>query len=354
MFETKKKNPLKKIIIFIIILIIVAVVGAFASYQYMDKAYNPLDNKEVTINISKGFATISIGKILEDKKAIRSSLSFRIISKLEHLDGKYKAGIYKVKPNMKVTEIAKGIADGSLAVKGYITIPEGYTNREIEELLVKKGVVLKKYFENELQNGKFDFWFTKDLGNKKNRLEGFLYPDTYDFTKYMDAKDVIARMLDNFDDKFDEHYKKKLKKSGKSLNEIMTVASIVQAEARYPEDFKKVASVVYNRLKKDMPLGLDTTILYAKGEKREFVYYKDLDVDSNYNTYKHTGLPPTPICNPGIEAIEAALEPSETDYLYFIVDKNLDGKLTFSKNYEDFLKDKKAYTEAIKKRDEGK
>ena len=158
-------------------------------------------------------------------------------------------------------------------------------------------------------------------------------------------------MLAQFDKVYNEKYRDKIK--GRDINEIMTVASIVEREARTDGDKENVASVIYNRLEAGMPLQMDSILAYITGEDKIKASLEDTEVESSYNPYKNKGLPPGPICSPGEKAIEAAMNPKDTDYLYFVATEKLDGTNVFSETYEEFLKDKakfnKAYNEYIKK-----
>ena len=217
----------------------------------------------------------------------------------------------------------------------------------------KAKVINKTDFYNEIENGKFNYEFIKELPKGKNRLEGFLYPDTYNAPADATPHQVIDMMLKNFDRVFKKEYYEKIKERKKSLMEIITIASIVEREAKTKEDKKKVASVIYNRLKAGMPLQMDSILAYITGEEKIKASLKDTQVDSKYNPYKNKGLPPGPICSPGKDSIEAAINPDETEYLYFVASDKLDGTNVFSKTYEEFLKDKakfdKAYAEYRKK-----
>ena len=180
-------------------------------------------------------------------------------------------------------------------------------------------------------------------------LEGYLVPDTYSVPAGTSEDEIIRQLLDAHKEIFDSKAKAKAKKLKRSENEIMIIASIIEKECADVGDQPIVASVIYNRLKIDMPLQMDSTIQYIlglEGVRKEDLLYDDTEVESPYNTYTNPGLPAGPICCPGRSAIEAALNPADTKYLYFVLDDKLDGKMAFSEDYNDFLKDKDAYYEA--------
>jgi UPF0755 protein len=154
-------------------------------------------------------------------------------------------------------------------------------------------------------------------------------------------------MLAQFDKLFTEEYYGKAEALGLSINEVVTIASLRERETRVPEERALVASVIMNRLNVGMPLQIDATVQFALGENKERLSYADLEVDSPYNTYKIEGLPPGPICSPRIESIEAALNPADTNYIYYVLKPELDGRHNFTNSYDEFLRFKDAYTKAI-------
>ena len=314
------KNRFFKIVVCLIILI-VAFIGVDV---FMSRAVDRNNGKGILINIPAGSSTSAIANTLYKKGTIRSKFFFRLNSKVLGYSGKYHAGSYLVKKSMSMKE---------------------------QMDLIKSGKIAGKVFT--VENGKFNYEFIKELPKGKNRLEGFLYPDTYNAPADATPHQVIDMMLKNFDRVFKKEYYEKIKERKKSLMEIITIASIVEREAKTKEDKKKVASVIYNRLKAGMPLQMDSILAYITGEEKIKASLKDTQVDSKYNPYKNKGLPPGPICSPGKDSIEAAINPDETEYLYFVASDKLDGTNVFSKTYEEFLKDKakfdKAYAEYRKK-----
>ncbi|MBZ9686705.1 endolytic transglycosylase MltG [Clostridium estertheticum] len=222
-----------------------------------------------------------------------------------------------------------------------VTIPEGYTNKEIGQKLEKSGLVTEKDFINQAENWTDnDYWFLKGLPNDKHKLDGFLYPATYSFSKNVSSKTIINKMLRTFQMNIEPN-KKYITENKLSIRNIVITASLIEKEAVKDVDRPKIASVIYNRLNKNMPLQIDATILYIIGHKDK-LYNKDLVVQSPYNTYLNKGLPPSPICNPGTKSINAAIHPSKTDYLYYVLNSKTNEHV-FAKTYAQHAKNVSLY-----------
>lgn len=321
-------------------LVLIMALGLFMSFNMMNK---PLDesNKEIyAVTVENGSGTAAIAQVLYDNKIISNTKAFRILSKFHGNDGKYTAGTYGVSPSMSMDEIQEMIVRNE-TMANYFTVIEGQTVEKIAKNLETAGVVSYKEFMKEEENGKFDYDFLKGSKNSMYRLEGYLFPDTYEFQVDTDAHDVINQMLENYAYNID---------AAKVDRKTLIVASIVEREAGIPSDMPLVASVIYNRLDIDMALQMDSIVSYVLQEDKVNLSYNDIDVESAYNPYKNKGLPPGPICCPGKQAIEAALSPEDTEYLYFVVSKDLDGSAKFTDDYDQFLKDKDEYYKAYEKK----
>lgn len=221
------------------------------------------------------------------------------------------------------------------------TIPEGYTTEEVAQVLQKSGLVTEKDFINEADNWTDNnYWFLKGVPNGKHKLDGFLYPDTYSFQKNTSSKIIINKMLKTFETNMEPN-KNYITKNKLNIRNVITTASLIEKEAGKDVDRPKIASVIYNRLNKNMPLQIDATILYVIGHKDK-LYNKDLAVKSPYNTYLNKGLPPSPICNPGIKSINAAIHPANTDYLYYVLNSKTNEHV-FSKTYAEHAKNVSIY-----------
>lgn len=341
----KKNNKLVKIFA---VLLAICIIGAASGYFWINSwgaAYNEKDTTTKVVEIPTGSSPGDIGAILEKEGIIASGTKFKYFSKIKGFDSKFLAGNYSVSPSMTMEEICNIIASGKISSSTF-TIPEGYNIKQIGKALEDNGYVTQKEFLDAATNETFEYDFLKDAVAGENHLEGYLYPDTYEIPSGANAKDIIKIFLDNFQLKFKKEFYAKAEKQGKTINEIMTIASIIEREARKENERKTISSVIYNRLEAGMPLQMCSTIQYLLGSQKEMLSYDDLAIESPYNTYKNQGLPPGPIGAPGIKSIEAALNPEKTNYLYFVVSPKLDGSHNFSSDYEKFEKDKEAYNKA--------
>ncbi|WZL71474.1 endolytic transglycosylase MltG [Clostridiaceae bacterium 35-E11] len=322
-----------------IIFLFIALVGFIGSKLYFDNQVGPVNadsNKNVMLEITKGSSTSQIAAVLKEEKVIKNDLAFRILSKIVKADGKMKAGKFLLNTSMSANDIIHILVQGDV-VKDTIkfTIPEGFELRQIADRLYEKGLIDKEKFIEIANNGDFDYKFLKDIPKGENRLEGYLFPDTYEVSKDVTEKELIVKMLNRFDAVFEEAYYERTAELNMDINQIITIASIIEREAKLDEERSIVSSVFHNRIRKGMLLQSCATVQYILGERKENLSLKDIEIDSPYNTYKYEGLPPKPIASPGKASIEAALYPEKTDYLYFVVSKN--GKHTFSKTYQEHL-----------------
>ncbi len=248
-------------------------------------------------------------------------------------DRRIKAGRYKLRENMGTFELLRILTKGQNLL---VTIPEGVTLREIAHILKREAGVDSLLFM-ELAK---DTIFIRQLGIKEAKtLEGFLFPDTYCLYWGIAPEKVIKLMVKRFFEIFTDSLQKRAREIGFSLYQAVIFASLVQAEAKVTEEMPIISSVYHNRLKKNLPLQCDPTIQYILPKRKPNLTYKDLKINSPYNTYIHRGLPPGPICSPGKDAIIAALYPAETDYLYFVAKG--DGTHIFSKTHKEHLRAKR-------------
>lgn len=222
-----------------------------------------------------------------------------------------------------------------------VTVPEGYTYEKVGKTLEKSGLVTQKDFIKEVENwSDNNYWFLKGLPNDKHKLDGFLYPATYSFQKNASSKTIINEMLRAFEMNIKPN-KNYITKNKLNIRNTLITASLIEKEAKKEVDRPKIASVIYNRINKNMPLQIDATILYIIGHKDK-LYNKDLAIKSPYNTYLNKGLPPSPICNPGTKSINAAIHPANTDYLYYVLNSKTNEHI-FSKTYAQHSKNVSLY-----------
>lgn len=334
---TKGRRLLRYFLIFLLIAVIIIAARFIWLYRAMGMAADSQNDTKVTVTIPDGSSSREIGNIL-DKKGLLSSVS--AFNMKTAFDGaEYKAGTYQMAPSMTMDEIEEMLekgADTSNTVK--VTIPEGYNIQQIASKVADAGICTSDEFLKEAADGQFDYDFISQTISGEKRLEGYLYPDTYEFYKNASAHDVIDKMLS----RFNEIYSEAAKTADSSITskyseqQIVTVASLVEREAKLDSERPEVASVVYNRLDKGMKLQFCSTVQYALGKVKARLYNSDLKVDSPYNTYINEGLPPGPIASPGRASIEAALKPAKTDYLYFVVSSKGDGSHNFAATGDDF------------------
>ena len=301
-------------------------------------------NKEpvtASVTITEGESLGDVTEELKEKGLVKYGYLFQLFASFTHKAEKITAGSYELSTVMDYSALLNNISSTSAYRETVtVTIPEGYTVEEIFKLMENKGVCSYDDLLKTAQKETFDFDFLKDVKTKEEkRLEGYLFPDTYEFYKGADAKSVINTMLKNFDDRFDSKMEAEMQLLGYSKNDIIIMASIIEKETD-GSDQRNIASVIQNRLKNTWAtpkgyLQVDSTIQYLLKERKEKLTDKDLEIDSPYNTYKNPGLPIGPICNPGLTAIEAALEPNKTNYYYFMLGK--DGTTHFFDTEASFL-----------------
>ncbi len=343
----------------IIYIVFVLVVSGFLSYfgiSVCNDVFAFVKSDDETEIIIPEFATLNdIAEILKENDIISFPSVFKLYAKLRRDSGEYLAGQYTVTPSMNYDML---LSDFKPQVKPRaevsMTIPEGYSIDQIIELFVSKGMGTRKGFEDVIDYGDFSQynlnWFIAEIDaskspDRKYRLEGYLFPDTYYFYSDSDEYTIIYKMLRNFYTKFDESYKTRCQELGYTVDEIITLASMVQAEAKFASEYSSVSSVFHNRLNDKSPnsptqrrLESDPTVQYLLPEHKSILTQADTAIESPYNTYIHKGLPPGPICNPGLNAIQYALYPAETDYLFFVAKSN--GYHKFAVTYDEHIMNK--------------
>ncbi|ACL75826.1 endolytic transglycosylase MltG [Ruminiclostridium cellulolyticum] len=301
------------------------------------------------IDIPMGSDTKTIAGILTNEGIINKPQIFTVVSKINGFDGKYQAGTHILKPGLEFNSIMTILTGKPESKK--VTIPEGLSYRQIVNTFVKKELATTDKFDYAMKYEKYDYDFVKNMKSSNNRefqLEGYLFPDTYEFAMNASEKTIVSIMLENFNNKITKEHYKRAKELGMSMDEIITLASIIEREANNTKDRRLVSAVFHRRLKsRDLNrLQSCATIQYVflnkEGKVHEKLTYEDTKIISPYNTYIHPGLPPGPICSPGMDSINAALYPDEdTDYMFFIAGP--EGSTKFSKTYQEHLKAMKQY-----------
>ncbi len=293
--------------------------------------------REIMVNIPEGSGLYAISQTLGESGVIRHPLIFRLLEKTKGKNRIYQQGGHLLESGMSYEQIAEKLTmppevKPSEAVK--VLIPEGYELRNIADALEEKGLIDRSRFEDELEKGKFDYDFINEISRKENRLEGYLFPATYEIEPGTGEHEIIDMMLKKFNDTVVPLYKQS--GSTYSLDEIVTMASLVEREAANDSERGKVASVFYNRLEKGMTLSSCATVQYILKERKTILSTSDTKIKSDYNTYINKGLPVGPIASPGEKSVRAALYPEKTDYLYFAA--KADGsENVFSKTGEEHM-----------------
>ncbi|WP_226793579.1 endolytic transglycosylase MltG [Bacillus sp. B1-b2] len=341
----KEAKVVRRIVIMVTlgILLLVAIIGV-SGYLYIHSSLKPVDpnsDKEVVVDIPIGSGVTTIAQTLEDNGIVKNAKVFKYYVKFKN-ETDFMAGEYHMTPSMTMEEIIDSLKTGKIMQEPVFTlaIPEGKQLREIADIIAEKTKQNPEDIWNQLNDeafiqqlmGKYPDIITTDIWAKniKYPLEGYLFPATYSYYEENPSlESIVAVMLDKTQSVISA-YQTDIERDQLTVHQFLTLSSLIEEEATENVDRKKIASVFYNRIAEGMPLQTDPTVLYALGEHKDRVLYKDLEVDSPYNTYKNVGLPPGPIANAGTDSMEAALHPDETEYLYFLAAK--DGTVYFSKS----------------------
>ncbi len=311
---------------------------SFLAYLYVDYSLgSPKRSEPVQLEIGSGTSTTAIGRMLKEQGLIRNDWFFSTYAWLTGKSKGLQAGVYQIPPEVDVNGIFDIITNGRQKTVA-VTIPEGYTIEQIGEKLEQKTKFSKEEFIQAVEEGEFNQDFLQKVpkdSQRRYRLEGYLYPSTYNIPKTAKPEDVVQMMLGQFNNKMKEHgVMEQLQNKNLTLDKWVTIASIVEREGQAKQEFPKIAGVIYNRLNKNMRLQVDATIQYARGSQKARLSYDDLKLDSVYNTYKIEGLPPGAISNPGEKALLAALNPDKHAYLYYVTKKDGTGEHYFAETFE--------------------
>lgn len=337
--EIKTSSKKRKILKIVGILFLVALVcmASFAIYVFHSLEPYTEQKKTKQVSVPMDSTLDDISRILEEEGIIRNAKTFYWYARYKD-ETDFKAGEYTLSPSMEIDTLLEKLKQGKIIENEYtFTIPEGYTVRQIAQLLEDKGFTTRQAFFDALKNGNYsDIWtiakIPKDKG-VKFPLEGFLFPKTYTIKEGASAETIIRTMLEQGAKEIPKEWMTELQKRKVSFYDAMIIASIVERETIAEGERDKVAAVYYNRLKKSMKLQADATIQYVMDKQKNRLLYSDLDLETKYNTYKYEGLPPGPISNPGIESIKAAIFPATHDYLFYVTKKDGSGEHHFSKTF---------------------
>ncbi len=328
-----------------VFLALILIIGLLISVIYLPKSTT--SEKEVIFIIKKGEGSKEIALNLEKAGLINFSPIFRFYVLTTGKAGKLQAGDYLLSPSMNIPQIVHKFTTGDI-IKEKITIIEGWNLRDIGFYFENKGMFQAEELWEVAGFPAVDFSKVRDLPKPKDfssdyeflkekpkniSLEGYLFPDTYEINKEANIETVIRKMLSNFDKKITPELRTEIKKQGKTIFEIITMASLIEKEVKTKEDKELVSGVLWKRLKTGIPLQVDATISYITGKQTTKISKADTLIDSPYNTYKYYGLPLGPISNPGLESIKAAIYPKSSDYWYYL--STPDGKTYYSKTLKE-------------------
>jgi len=327
-------------------LTILALVIFFVMYKYNvnTDVQVPEDTKKFVIE--QGQSVSEIAKNLADQGLIKSEFWFKVFVKRAKEQANLQAGEYVVDGKLDMKKMVEMLTAGDTVdqSKNYL-IKEGLSNKEMTAELAKQDLpdclpILSRS-ANSLGAEYQVYDFLKEIPSG-NDLEGFYFPDTYKIKNDATCEDLVIKMLNNFEQKVTTEMRQEIKKQGKSLYQIITMASVLEKEVRSTEDMKVVSGIFWNRIENGQPLQSCATLAYILGENKPQYTIEDTKIDSPYNTYQNQGLPPSPVSNPGLQAIEAAVYPTKTNYNYFLSRPDT-GETVFSATYDEHLENKAKY-----------
>lgn len=325
------------------ILLIVGVLGLIyfiytSAFAGGDSTAGAAKSGKVEVSVVKGDTLSSVSDKLDKAGVIGNATLFKLEARMGGQSADIKPGKYTFNPSDGTGQIMKKLTAGEAVPTFSITIPEGLTIEQTAEVVAQNSGISAKEFKKAASQTDYGYAFLKDPAVKST--EGYLFPKQYEFEKGTTARQVVNRLLEQYlieTEGLDIAGAKK--RLNLSEHELVTVASLIERESANPKERPLIASVIYNRIRQGMPLQIDATIQYARGKPKEELSQKDLEIDSPYNTYQNTGLPPGPIASPSRESLKAATEPAETDYVYYVLKAN-NQEHFFTNNYDEFLQAK--------------
>jgi len=338
----------RRIIIILVVLMILALAAYVAGSNYYSQQLQPVDPEAVDdyrlIEIPSGVNAALIGKMLYEEGLIRNQQVFQLYVRRHSLGHRFIAGIYNLSPSLSLEQIADKLANGEIYSETiWFTIPEGFTVKEIAQRLNEKGLVESSLFLDFAREPSDkimeSFPFLKAVNDSRIEflLEGYLFPDTYEVYPESRVEEIVSLMLRRLEQIITAENLQRIDQLNSSLHEILTIAAMVEREGRVDSERPLIAGVIYNRLQIGMLLQIDATIQYALGETKEFLTFKDLEIQSPYNTYLLGGLPPGPIAAPGAASINAALYPEASEYFYYNYKYDGSGEHYFSRTLQEHL-----------------
>jgi UPF0755 protein len=329
-----RKTPAGRLLLLALLLLGVL----YGIYLLVSAVLGGGEEEPVTVAVEQGDTLSSVADKLEEAGVIQSSTVFKLESRFQGGETEIKAGEYRFVPGEDSEQILETLSSGESISAFTITVPEGLTLEQTARVVEEEGGVLAEEFETAAGRIDYGYDFLEDSAIRTT--EGFLFPKKYEFERGVDAAQIVDRLLRQYLlEKEELDFAEAQDRFNLREYELVTVASLVEKESANPEERPLIAGVIYNRIRSGMPLQIDATVQYALGKAKEDLKFDDLDVDSPYNTYKNFGLPPGPISSPSRESIQAALEPAQTDYLYYVLEADGE-KHFFTDDYDEFLEAK--------------
>nr|WP_326172076.1 endolytic transglycosylase MltG [uncultured Oscillibacter sp.] len=345
--KRRRMNPLLAVILYVLVVVSASATMAGVGWLLASDlcAFNRGSKMEVTVEISAEDTLDTVADKLQEMELIQYKWFFKLFAKVTKAEDKIGIGTYKLNNDMDYHALISGMrsSSGSMSAETVdVTIPEGYTVAQTIRLLAERGVNTEEKLLEAAKTADFNYEFIDNESEDISRLEGYLFPDTYQFYVNHNPKSALERLINNFEQKMmGEDVQEELESSGRSMKEIVTIASLIEKETD-STDQAMIASVIYNRLNGPGDkrgtygmLQIDAALLYALPDHEGAITSADLETDSPYNLRKYAGLPPTPIANPGMASINAALYPTSSDYYYYAL--GTDHKHHYFTNYNDFL-----------------
>ncbi len=314
--------------------VIVVIVCVIAGILLKDSTGIDMQTATARVEIAEGEGMDAAAQKLYAIGAIKYPMLFKLQAKLGGYDANIQPGAATIANNMSYHEILELLITQNRETTK-VVIPEGYEIKQIAEKLCEAGLVTWNDFYAALNPADYDYRFLENLPEREMKLEGYLFPATYEIPAGMSAHDIVDLMLAAFNNQFKDEYYDRAAQLGMTVDQIITMASIVERETDAQSERAKVAGVFYNRRNSGMKFQSCATVQYILGERKPVLSIADTQIDSPYNTYLYADFPLGPICNPGMECIEAALYPEQTDAYYFVLGKN--GQHVFSRTYEEHL-----------------
>ena len=331
-----KGTPLQKKIVFGIpaLAILFVMVVAFVIIPLAgSSSYTGERGVPVYFTVRPGMSVSEIGKELYERGIIDSEMKFWWTAKLNGFENKVKSGTFAMQTGMTPRDALEILVYGNTVTIRF-TIPEGFSVRDIAQRLDDEGLVKADAFISLAKTYR-PYPYVEEHENVRYAVEGFLFPDTYEINGEFDAARIMQMMAENFDRRLTKEMRDRAREMDLSIYELVTLASLVEKEAYHEEDRPIIAQIFLKRLRLGMPLQADPTVQYLLDAPKEDLLYRDTEIESPYNTYQNVGLPPGPIASPGTASLMAVLHPADTNYLYFVADRN--GNNYYATNYADHL-----------------